>query len=169
VGTSPIRWERWTALAAVIAFAAILLRTAWICDDAYITFRMVDNVIAGFGPRWNVAERVQGYAHPRWMLLLLPDVVVRETCFSAIGLSLVCSLAAVGRSAPSRRGTGSERSLRWRARKCSWTIRAVGTGGQGAIAEVMALSRQAAGFAGGPGASMEGSHSGNQGRHLSTQ
>jgi hypothetical protein len=35
-----------------------------------ITFRTVNSVIAGFGPRWNVAERVHGYAHPLWMLLV---------------------------------------------------------------------------------------------------
>jgi hypothetical protein len=45
-------------------FAIVLIRTAWICDDAYITFRTIDNFINGYGLRWNIAERVQTYTNP---------------------------------------------------------------------------------------------------------
>jgi hypothetical protein len=41
------------------AFAALVVRNAWLSDDAYITFRTVDNFIHGYGLTWNVAERVQ--------------------------------------------------------------------------------------------------------------
>lgn len=72
-----------------------LIRTAWVCDDAYITFRTVDNLIHGYGARWNVAERVQSYTHPLWMLVLAAvDMVTREPYFTSIVLSLACSLAA---------------------------------------------------------------------------
>ena len=40
-------------------FAIVLVRTAWIGDDAYITFRTIDNFVHGYGLRWNVAEREQ--------------------------------------------------------------------------------------------------------------
>ena len=77
-------------------FVVVLLRTAWICDDAYITLRVVDNAVHGFGLRWNVAERVQAYTHPLWMLLLLPlYAITRETFFTTLTLSLACSLATV--------------------------------------------------------------------------
>ena len=49
-----------------------LLTTAWLCDDAYITFRVVDNLPGGFGLRWNTFERVQAYTNPLWMLLVTP-------------------------------------------------------------------------------------------------
>ena len=54
----------------LLAFALILVRSAWLCDDAFITFRSVDNFVSGYGLRFNVAERVQAYTHPLWMLLL---------------------------------------------------------------------------------------------------
>ncbi len=57
-------------LLCVQGFIVILARTAWMCDDAYITLRTVDNFVHGYGLRWNVAERVQAYTHPLWMFLL---------------------------------------------------------------------------------------------------
>jgi hypothetical protein len=41
-------------------------------DDAYFTFRTIDNFVHGYGLRWNIAERVQAYTHPLWLLLLTP-------------------------------------------------------------------------------------------------
>ena len=75
----------------------ILIRTAWVCDDAYITFRTIDNFISGHGLTWNTAERVQTYTHPLWMLLLssfnsfIPDIYS-----ISIICSIVLSLAAAG-------------------------------------------------------------------------
>ncbi len=55
----------------LIAFAVLLIiRRAWVCDDAYITFRTIDNFYHGYRFTWNVTERVQVYTHPLWMLLL---------------------------------------------------------------------------------------------------
>src|SRR5262245_36279451 len=79
-----------------VVFSILLIRTAWVCDDAYITFRTVDNLIHGYGARWNVAERVQSYTHPLWMLLLAAvELVTREPYFTSIVLSLALSLVAV--------------------------------------------------------------------------
>lgn len=50
-------------------FVAALLRTAWLCDDAFISYRTSDKIINGFGAVWNTAERVQAYTHPLWMWL----------------------------------------------------------------------------------------------------
>jgi arabinofuranosyltransferase len=57
----------WGVLGLLLVFTTL---RAWLCDDAYITFRTVDNFIHGYGLTWNVAERVQAYTHPLWMLLL---------------------------------------------------------------------------------------------------
>jgi arabinofuranosyltransferase len=48
----------------------VIIRHAWVCDDAFVTLRTVRNLLEGSGPRWNLHERVQGYTHPLWMLLL---------------------------------------------------------------------------------------------------
>jgi arabinofuranosyltransferase len=77
-------------------FAIAVVRTAWMCDDAYITLRTVDNFVSGFGPRWNVAERVQTFTHPLWMFVLaLPYYVTREAYFTPLVVSMLASLAAM--------------------------------------------------------------------------
>ncbi len=73
-----------------------VLRTAWLCDDSYITFRTVDNFIHGYGLRWNVDERVQSYTHPLWMLLISGFYwLTRDVHYTVPLVSLGLSLAAV--------------------------------------------------------------------------
>lgn len=52
------------------AFLTLVLWNAWYCDDAFVTFRTVDNFVRGYGLRWNILERVQGFTHPLWALLI---------------------------------------------------------------------------------------------------
>jgi len=79
------------------AFAALVIRNAWLSDDAYITFRTVDNFVNGYGLTWNVAERVQTYTHPLWMFLVSAVyAVTREIFFTSLILSIVLSLVAAG-------------------------------------------------------------------------
>lgn len=80
----------------LLVFAFVLLRTAWLAEDAFITFRTIDNFINGYGLRWNVDERVQTYTHPLWLLLIsLLSFLTREVPHTALFLSLLCSLGAV--------------------------------------------------------------------------
>jgi arabinofuranosyltransferase len=73
-----------------------LIRTAWLSDDAYITFRTADNVIHGYGLVWNTAERVQTYTHPLWLALITPAFAATgEVYYTAIVLSMLVTLAAV--------------------------------------------------------------------------
>lgn len=55
---------------AIFALSLVIVKVAWICDDSYITFRVVDNFIHGYGLTWNTSERVQSYSNPLWMLLV---------------------------------------------------------------------------------------------------
>jgi arabinofuranosyltransferase len=74
----------------------VILRFAWLSDDAYITFRVVDNAAAGLGLRWNPAERVQAYTHPLWLFMLLAGRLVSgELYYTAIALSVALSVVAV--------------------------------------------------------------------------
>src|SRR5215218_3954931 len=97
--TAPQTATRSRAVLAAIAlgfFAVILIRTAWIGDDAYLTLRTVENAATGHGLRWNLAERVQVYDHPLWLLILLAArLITGDTYFTTLALSIGCSLLCV--------------------------------------------------------------------------
>lgn len=80
----------WTV--ALVAFSVCFVATAWQCDDAYITYRTVENFVEGKGLRWQAAERVQSYTHPLWMLALIPGrLLTGELYFSSLALSYLAS------------------------------------------------------------------------------
>jgi arabinofuranosyltransferase len=54
---------------ALGVFSLALVNTAWMSDDAYISFRVADNLLQGYGLRWNIDERVQTFTNPLWVLL----------------------------------------------------------------------------------------------------
>ena len=54
----------------LVLYIVVLIRNAWISDDAYISFRAIENFIAGYGLNFNPYVRVQVYTHPLWMLLV---------------------------------------------------------------------------------------------------
>lgn len=65
----------------LVIFTYVFLANAWIGDDAYITFRVVDNFINGYGLTFNPDERVQAYTHPLWMLMLSAAYAVTSDLF----------------------------------------------------------------------------------------
>lgn len=76
-------------------FLVVLVRTAWVSDDAFITLRTVDNFLNGYGLRWNAAERVQSFTHPLWMLLyVVPYAVTGDPYVTSIWLSIIVSMLA---------------------------------------------------------------------------
>lgn len=80
----------------MLAAAAMLLGTAWIGDDAFITLRVIDNFVNGFGLRYNVIERVQVFTHPLWLLFLTPFyALTREAMVTTMLLSVLISLSAL--------------------------------------------------------------------------
>jgi arabinofuranosyltransferase len=90
------RWAWVPQLVVWCLLGMVLVKTAWVCDDAYITFRTVDNILDGYGATWNPDERVQAYTHPLWMILHLPfQGVARNVYWVTICLSLVLSLMTV--------------------------------------------------------------------------
>lgn len=79
-----------------ILYGYIILRDAWLSDDAYITFRTVDNFVNGYGLTWNPVERVQVYTHPLWMFLnSFFYAFTHEIFFTSIFLSVAISLLAL--------------------------------------------------------------------------
>jgi arabinofuranosyltransferase len=74
---------------------ATLTYTAWLGDDCFFTLRTVDNFLQGYGPRFNLFERVQAYTHPLWMFVLSAVIgVTGEHYLTTLLTSLGISLAA---------------------------------------------------------------------------
>ncbi len=56
----------------LLALSALVLAGSrvWVADDAYITFRHINQFLAGNGLTYNTIERVEGFTHPLWAVLL---------------------------------------------------------------------------------------------------
>lgn len=63
-------WKYYLAGFLFLAGCFLILRKAWISEDAFITLRHVDNFLQGYGPVFNVSERVEGFTHPLWFGVL---------------------------------------------------------------------------------------------------
>ncbi|WP_236175751.1 hypothetical protein [Pseudomonas pseudonitroreducens] len=103
-----ISYSRAVYLGLVLGFFSVaFLRTAWVTEDAYITFRVIDNLNAGYGLVWNLGERVQVFTHPLWLFLLSPVVAVLHDPFwasllvsYALLVCVLCLLFFLGRERP---------------------------------------------------------------------
>jgi len=88
----PLRGLAGAVLLALLA--VVLVRTAWIADDAFITLRTVENLVGGRGLTWNVDERVQANTHPLWMLVLsAAHALTGELQLTVFALQLLTALA----------------------------------------------------------------------------
>ncbi|MBK8096140.1 MAG: hypothetical protein IPK26_03485 [Planctomycetes bacterium] len=82
---TPVAAGRWLTLLLLAGFVGVLLRTAWMQDDAYITMRTVHNLCAGDGLTWNVGERVQTNMHPGWVFVLaIPYALIGNAWVAAL-------------------------------------------------------------------------------------
>jgi arabinofuranosyltransferase len=105
--------EKCFLTAVLILFAVIVLKNAWVCDDAYISFRVVHNFVNGYGLTWNIAERVQVFTHPLWLLIHIITYAIAGHIYSTtLFISMVCVILAVG----------------WLSFKISGTVWAAGIG-----------------------------------------
>lgn len=76
-------------------FFTLLVRSAWVCDDAYITFRVIDNLWNGYGLRWNVIDRVQAYTHPLWMMVMAVFYgLTRDVYYTSLAVQIASSFGA---------------------------------------------------------------------------
>lgn len=57
---------------ALAMFIVNVVMLNCVTDDAYISFRYLDNLLAGQGLVFNVGERVEGYTNLLWILLIAP-------------------------------------------------------------------------------------------------
>jgi hypothetical protein len=130
------RRARQTLLALVIAgglvWAAAL---AWVCDDAFISFRYAAHWAHGQGLVWNLSERVEGFTNFLWTALLAAAIRVGlDPVQSSVVLGLAAfagTLVAVARLVAAVRPAGDP----WRfplavvALAASYTFASFGTSG----------------------------------------
>ncbi len=66
--TIPSHKEKTLVVFSLLLFYLMMIaRNAWISDDAMITFRVIENLLAGYGLGYNPFVRVQAFTHPLWM------------------------------------------------------------------------------------------------------
>ena len=71
----------------------VLLHGGYAVDDAYIGFRFLDNWLNGEGLVFNPGERVEGYTHPLWLVVLAPlRLLGMSVETAALVVNIVCIL-----------------------------------------------------------------------------
>jgi hypothetical protein len=88
-----------TPLLLVAASAVFVLQAAsfrYLSDDAFIAFRYAQNWASGYGPIYNVGERVEGYTNFLWMAMLAGlDRAGLDIVLAAQVLGVVLGLATI--------------------------------------------------------------------------
>jgi len=72
-------------------------RQRWVSEDAFISLRVVDQILAGNGPVYNESERVEAYTHPLWVAILTVwGGLGLPTPLGSVILGIVATLTGVG-------------------------------------------------------------------------
>lgn len=93
-GQLTLRISFWFKIALLALGGVAAFTRLWACEDAYISFRYVENLLDGHGLVYNIGERVEGFTHPLWLLLItLPTALGLPVRLSALSISLLFTLA----------------------------------------------------------------------------
>ncbi len=88
--------QRPVIIALLFLFGLLLIKSAWLTDDAYIPLRTIDNWLHGWGLRWNVSDRVQVFTEPLWLFVVAAGYwVTHEIFMTLIVMCIVVSVTAV--------------------------------------------------------------------------
>ncbi len=106
------RWPRWLApglLAAAVGIGfGFVVSGCSLVDDAFISFRHAENLLAGHGLVWNPGERVEGITNLGWTLLLASARAVLPVSLEHLALvgcvlswaGVIALLVAISRELP---------------------------------------------------------------------
>ena len=92
------RYQKFTPLSIflLLVYIFLLIKTAWMHEDAFITYATVNNFLDGYGLRYNISERVQSYTSPLMMLCMsLFSLFWREPFFMTVTMNMLMSFTAV--------------------------------------------------------------------------
>ncbi len=84
----------WPVLIPVVIVVVGAWLYRWVDEDAFIDFRIIHNLLAGYGPVFNVGERVEADSDPLWLLTLAALHVVLPFAsleWTSVVLGLVCT------------------------------------------------------------------------------
>ncbi len=107
--------QGWARFGGPVCAAVVLwiyaTNVSWhwfVMDDAYISFRYADNLVAGLGAVWNEGEYVEGYSNLLWVLLVAGGMALGiHAELTALGLSIAAGGALlVGTAAFTARFSG---------------------------------------------------------------
>src|SRR5215217_3467308 len=68
----------------------------WVNEDAFINFRVVDQLLAGNGPVFNQGERVEAFTSPLWLAVLLHGRLTLGLFMRMEWVAVVAGLATTG-------------------------------------------------------------------------
>lgn len=80
----PLKQFHIIAIGLILVYLGLIIQTAWVADDTFLTLRTVDNFANGYRLTWNVNERVQIFTHPLWMLLIIPFYLLIQNPLSTM-------------------------------------------------------------------------------------
>ena len=89
-------WGWSLALIPFIAIFCVLVAKTWfLCDDAFISFRYVRNLVDGLGLVFNAGEAVEGYTNFLWVVELagIWAIFGIRPEAASLGLSLICTVS----------------------------------------------------------------------------
>ncbi len=93
----------------------------WVCDDAFIVFRVADHVASGRGVVYNVGERVEAATCPLWMLVLAAaQALTGQVEWAAVVLGLAATGTALALAARLSPGTAPVGLLLYAALPPAW-------------------------------------------------
>lgn len=94
------RWRRPIEVLLVVGTVALFGWLSWhfrvLVDDGYIYLHIVQQIIAGHGPVYNVGQRVEVFTSPLWTFLLVPAALVSPASMETTSLVLGDLLAMAG-------------------------------------------------------------------------
>ncbi len=66
-----MKFKKYVNSLIILMFLYFVFTNLWLSDDAFITFRYVDNLFKGYGLVFNPGERVEGFTHPLWLMIIV--------------------------------------------------------------------------------------------------
>ena len=93
-GPTTIRWTATAAVAITLGLAGWLRR--WTTDDAFINYRIVDQIFAGNGPVFNAGERVESATSPLWLALLTLGRLITPLPIEWVAVAMSIPLVMAG-------------------------------------------------------------------------
>ena len=90
--TATVRW--WPILVPLVIVLVGAWHYRWVDEDAFINFRIIDNLLAGHGLVFNVGERVEVDSDPLWLFTLVVGHEVLpflDLEWLSVGLGLCCT------------------------------------------------------------------------------